>query len=412
MVQMKTDHIPNPSSSRIAFRIKATAEKEIRNGHPWLFDRSIRYQSHDGNPGDLGVVFDSKRNFLAIGLYDPVSPIRLRILQNRVPRQINSAFFQSRLVSASRIRKVIPENTTGYRLVHGENDFLPGLVIDRYEETLALKIYTLSWIPYLKILLPLLLEQDPYTTVVLRMGRKIQSYHHFLYGLKDGEILIGNPEKKDYKFLENGLTFFVDPLRGHKTGFYLDQRDNRKRVEKLALSKSVLNLFAYTGGFSLYAARGGASTVVSADLSQSALAISEHNFKLLKEFEPQNTCVHETLSGDAFEILQNFGKQKKKFDMVIIDPPSFANKKHQISTGLASYSRLTKLALKVLTPGGILVQSSCSSRISNASFFRVIHQTAREIGRPLNEIKRTGHPIDHPIAFREGAYLKTIFARG
>jgi 23S rRNA (cytosine1962-C5)-methyltransferase len=408
----KIDQIPNPSSSRIAFRIKTSAEKEIRNGHPWLFDRSIKYQSHHGKPGDLGVIFDNKRNFLAIGLYDPVSPIRLRILQKRDSRQINSDFFQSRLVSAFRIRKAIPENTTGYRLVHGENDFLPGLVIDRYDKTLVLKIYTLSWIPYLKILLPLLFLLDPFTTIVLRMGRKIQSFHHFLYGLKDGEIIFGNPVEKDFKFLENGLTFLVDPLKGHKTGFYLDQRENRKRVEKLSFGKTVLNLFAYTGGFSLYAARGGASSVISADLSQLALTISEKNFNLLKEIEPGNTCFHETLSGDAFEILQNFGMQKMNFDMVIIDPPSFANKKSQISTGLASYTRLTKLALKVLRPGGTLVQSSCSSRISNDSFFQAIHQKAHEIGRSLNEIQRTGHPVDHPITFKEGAYLKTLFARG
>lgn len=224
--------------------------------------------------------------------------------------------------------------------------------------------------------------------------------------------MFGNPGDRDFFFLENGITFLVNPFLGHKTGFYLDQRENRMRVEKFAYGKSVLNMYAYTGGFSLYAARGGASSVVSADISQQALDIAEKNYSYFKKSEPKNTCQHTTITGDAFNMLLNYASQLKKFDMIIVDPPSFAKSKNQISTALKAYQRLTQLALNVLKPGGILVQSSCSSRISSEAFFGGVHQAARDIGRPLVEIKRTGHPIDHPISFEEGAYLKCLFAKG
>jgi 23S rRNA (cytosine1962-C5)-methyltransferase len=406
------DHIPGPSTKRIAFRIKKTAERTIRNGHPWLFDRSIIEQSHEGRPGDFGVIFDHKRAFLAIGLYDPFSPIRLRILKSHTPTPINSDFYLSRLLAASRIREVLPGNTTGFRLVHGENDQFPGLVIDKYDKTIVIKIYTVSWIPHLNKVLSNLCKIFPYEFVILRLSRKIQKNHRFLYGLKDGDMLFGNLDNRPFYFLENGLKFEVNPIRGHKTGFYLDQRDNRKRVEKLASGKSVLNLFAYTGGFSIYAARGGASDIISIDISQRALEVAIRNFTNYQISAQQNICLHKTITGNVFELLSQYASQQKQFDMIIIDPPSFTKSKNDIQTAIKTYQWLTQHALNVLKPRGIIIQSSCSSRITSDAFFEGVHQAARDVDRPLDEIVRTGHPIDHPISFKEGAYLKCLFATG
>ena len=206
-------------------------------------------------------------------------------------------------------------------------------------------------------------------------------------------------------FKENGLIFESDPIHGQKTGFFLDQRDNRARVEKLSKDKSVLNVFAYTGGFSVYAARGGAREVVSVDISAPAIEAAIRNMA-----HNELTVPHETIAEDAFEVLARMGSQKRLFDLVIIDPPMFAQNEKQIATALSAYRRLTRLGLGALRQGGILVQASCSSRVDADAFFESIHQTAREAGRELTEIERSGHALDHPIGFKEGAYLKCLFA--
>jgi 23S rRNA (cytosine1962-C5)-methyltransferase len=398
--------LPSPSAKRIALRINAPAERALRQGHPWVFDGSISEQSHAGAPGDLAVIFDAKRHFLAIGLYDPTSSIRVRILQSRDPAPINADWFQNKLTIAARVRASLEEkNTDGYRLVHGENDGLPGLVLDRYADALVLKLYTPAWIPHLKEFCDALARVSPATHLILRLNRSLQGQTEFLYGLNDGMTLSRLTPPKLILFKENGLIFESDPIHGQKTGFFLDQRDNRARVEKLSKGKSVLNVFAYTGGFSVYAARGGAKEVVSVDISAPALAAAVHNMEHNKL-----TVSHETIAEDAFEVLARMESQKHLFDMVIIDPPMFAQSEKQIATALSAYRKLTRLGLSVLRKSGTLVQASCSSRVDNDSFFESIHQSAKEAGRRLTEIERTGHALDHPIRFKEGAYLKCLFA--
>jgi len=401
--------MPSPSDKRIALHVTPSAERSIRRGHPWLFNEAIRRQSHDGKPGDLAVVFDQKRRFLAVGLYDPDSPIRVRILQHKEPTPITQDWFSRKIDQAFAIRSTLPENTTGYRLIHGENDGLPGFVLDNYAQTWVLKIYTAAWIPFFPDLLPLLTDLSP-KRIILRLSREVSRHPERLYGLEDGLILWGPPLDGSVVFKENGLAFEADPIRGQKTGFFLDQRDNRARVEALAAGKTVLNLFAYTGGFSVYAARGGASSVTSVDISRPALEAAKRNFDLNKDFPGVANSDHKTILGDAFKILSQLHKNDQSFDMVIIDPPSFAKNKTEVKKALHQYRRLTRLGLNILNPEGIFVQASCSSRISPKDFFSAIHQEAQSINCPIKEIERTGHALDHPIGFPEGEYLKCLFA--
>lgn len=403
--------IPAPAERRIAVHVTPAAERSIRSGHPWVFEGSIRKQSFAGRPGDLAVIFDRKRRFLAVGLYDPTSAIRVRILQAGQQATIDAAWLQRRLTTAAAIRRSLPEaNTTGYRLVHGENDGLPGLVIDRYAETYVIKLYTPAWIPWLKDVVAGLTAVAQPARIILRLSRALQQQNEMLYGLQDGQTLLGEPPDAPILFQENGLTFEADVLRGQKTGFFLDQRDNRARVEAVAEGKSVLNVFAYTGGFSVYAARGGASRVTSLDISPGALAAAKRNFGHNQDDPQVAACRHKIWSGDAFAGLAEMAAQGRTFDMVILDPPSFAKKQTEVEGALAAYGRLVKLALGVLNEEGILVAASCSSRVPSDDFFRTVHQTARLAKRPLREIERTGHALDHPITYPEGAYLKCLFA--
>ena len=408
-------HIPAPGARRIALRVTPAAERALRRGHPWLFDRAICQQSHDGRPGDLAVIFDRKRRFLAVGLYDPRSSIRVRILQHREPATIDRDWFKARLASATRMRAPLLERppeaaTTGYRLVHGENDGLPGLVIDRYDRTSVLKLYTPAWIPHLRDVLSTLAGIDPAERLVLRLSRALLEQPQDLHGLSDGMILSGPDITGPIIFRENGLCFEADPVHGQKTGFFLDQRDNRARVEKLAGGKKVLDVFAYTGGFSVYAARGGARNILSIDASAPALKAATRNLALNRHIPAVAAASHEILVENAFDVLARMKKDNRRFDMVIVDPPAFARKQAQIAQALLAYERLTHLSLSVLQPGGTLVQASCSSHIDAGTFFNTINRAAGQAGRPLREIERTGHALDHPITFKEGAYLKCLFA--
>jgi len=399
--------LPSPSAKRIALRITPPAERALRHGHPWIFDQSVTDISHAGAPGDLAVIFDNKRRFQAIGLYDPTSSIRVRVLQVRQPATINADWFQDEIDIAARARaSLIKHNTDGYRLINGENDGLPGLIVDRYADTLVLKIYSPAWIPHLKDFCDALAQISPAKYLILRFNRSTNAQPKLLYGLTDGMTLTLQTPPNLILFKENSLIFESDPIKGQKTGFFLDQRDNRARVEKLSKGKSVLNVFSYTGGFSVYAARGGAKQVVSVDLSAPALEAAVRNMAHNKL-----TVAHETIAEDAFEVLARMASKKRLFDVVIIDPPMFAHSEKHIPAALGAYRKLTRLGLGVLRKGGTLVQASCSSRVDEESFFESIYQGARDSGRKLKEINRTGHALDHPINYKEGAYLKCLFAQ-
>ncbi len=401
-----------PSERRVAIRVTAEAERHLRQGHPWVYDQAIRRQSHGGQPGDLAVVFDKRNRFIAIGLYDPTSSIRVRILQHRRPIPIDAAWLKERLAAAVRLRASLQASqTNGYRLVHGENDGLPGLVIDRYDHTLVLKLYTVAWVTHLHVVLTALAVVSPVAQrVILRLSRNVQQQRRHLHRLTDGMILSGPPLTKTLLFAESGVRVEVDPIHGQKTGVFLDQRENRARVRQLSAHRAVLDAFAYTGGFSVAAAQGGAREVISIDMSRPALEAARRNMALNRTVSSVARVRHELIVGDVSEVLERLGQQRRLFDLVILDPPSFAKARSEVNEALRAYGRLALLALAVLRPGGILVFSCCSGQVSTDAFFSTIHRAAIKAHRSLHELERTGQPLDHPVRFKEGAYLKCLFA--
>ncbi len=410
MIFPSLESLPAANEKRLAVRVTRDAERQLRGGHPWLFDQSIESVSHQGAPGDLAVVFDHDRRFLAIGLWDPASPIRVRVLHSGRPATIDEAWWNDRITVAAAQRGPLlaSGSTTGYRLVHGENDGLGGFVADVYDTTVVVKLYSAAWLPHLHVMLPLLIDLTGANRVVLRLSRLVQGQATF--GLDDGDTLVGEPPAGPVRFLEHGLAFEADVIRGQKTGYFLDQRYNRARVGTLAARARVLDVFSCTGGFSVHAAAGGAREVVSTDLSTHALASAETNMALNRSRPAVAACRHHTIAGDAFEVMADLASRREKYDIVVIDPPSFASRQGDAQRAMSAYRRLTFLAIDLIDPGGLLVQASCSSRVPSEEFVAGVFDAAATSGRPLTPVATTGHDVDHPIGFPEGAYLKAVFA--
>lgn len=406
--------LPKVSERRHSLRLTPAGEKKMRQGGPWIYDTWVP-EEPDGRPGDLAVVFDARKRFVGIGLWDPTSSIRLRVLHAGAPAKIDDAWFHGKLAGAAALRAPLMDSkegvTNGYRLVNGENDGLPGVVVDAFADTCVIKLYSACWIPHLPVLWEGLMAIHAWERVVLRLNRSMQSQPKTLGGLRDGQILSGPELAGPVLFRENGIVFEAEPVMGQKTGFFLDQRDNRARVETLSRGRDVLNVFSYTGGFSVYAARGGAKSVTSVDLSVPATAAACRNFEH-NRFDPVVArCPHDAQAVDAFAALEAMRASGRRFGLVILDPPMFAQSRAEVDAALNAYARLTRLGLSVLAPEGILVQASCSNRVDAESFFACIHEAARQAGRPLEEIERTGHALDHPVTFDQGSYLKCLFAK-
>jgi len=409
------DALPRPAAARLAVRVTRDAVRQLRNGHPWLYEGSIRSVDRTGSPGDLAVVFDDDRRFVAIGLWDPASPIRLKVLQRNRPAQIDVAWFRARLEEAVAIREPLHRTagtqgaTTAYRVVHGENDGLPGLVVDRYGDVAVLKLYTAAWIPHLAVLVPLVGELLGLRSIVLRLARSLHDQAR--HGLEEGMSLLGPEVTTNVEFLEHGLRFEADVRRGQKTGHFLDQRDNRALVGSMAAGASVLDVFSCTGGFTVHAAAGGARAVRSVDSSPGAIELARRNVQLNANLPAVAACAHDTVVGEAFGVLEGLVEARARFDLVVVDPPSFTRAATGVDRALAAYARLTTLALALVQRGGTLFQASCSSRVAMAEFVRTVHAAAGEAGYDLEEVARTGHPVDHPIGFPEGEYLKALVVR-
>jgi 23S rRNA (cytosine1962-C5)-methyltransferase len=403
--------LPVPGEQRLAVRVTRDALRQIRGGSPWLYDGSITSLSREGEPGDLAVVFDQDRKFAAIGLYDPTSPIRVKILHAGSPRAIDEGFWRERLATAASARSGLADDpdTDAYRLVHGENDGLPGLVVDRYAGTLVIKLYTPAWFPHLAAVVHALADVQPHERVVLRLGRSV--VHGDTFGLADGDVIVGPPVTGPIRFVERGISMEADVVHGQKTGHFLDQRDNRALVRGMSAGASVLDVFASTGGFSLAAAAGGAQSVHLVDQSAPALETAKRNFAINRHIHELRHCAVHTTVGDAFEVLTTLAGRDEQFDLVIVDPPSFASNQAAVPRALAAYARLTRLALAVTRRGGTLVQASCSSRVSADEFVQTVLTAAASAHRDVTELRRTGHAVDHPIGFEHGAYLKAIYLR-
>jgi 23S rRNA (cytosine1962-C5)-methyltransferase len=387
--------------------VSAAAEKTIRGGHPWVFGESVQEHNRQGEAGELAVIFDRKDRFLAIGLFDPDSPIRVRIVHAGSKRLIDSGFWEGRANEAfGRREGLFDSQTTGYRCIHGESDGWPGLVLDQYGETRVLKLYTSAWLPRLAEIEPILAAGK---RLVLRLSRNIQKKAAERFNLHDGQALRGELPAGPVEFLENGLRFEADVVRGQKTGFFLDQRENRQEVRSLASGRDVLNLFSFTGGFSVYAADGGAASAWSVDISEHALAGARRHFELNAKRPAVARCRHEAIQADVFEWLSV--KSARRFDLVVLDPPSLAKRESERTGAIHAYTRLIASVLPRLNRGGVLVASSCSAHVSAQEFFEAALATARQSGRRFEEWKRTGHAADHPATFAEAHYLKCIYLR-
>ena len=395
---------------RLRLRVSATAESVLRAGHPWLFADSIREQNRAGQVGELAVIYDRKDQFLATGLFDPDSPIRVRLVHAGKPRAIDRDWWAERLTKALEARQgLFDEQTTGYRWINGESDGWPGLVLDRYDRTLVLKLYTAAWLPRLEEITALITGRLRPERIVLRLARNIQEQAKLRFGKTDGEVLEGPPLSGSVIFLETGLRFEADVLRGQKTGFFLDQRENRRQVESLARGRSVLNGFSFSGGFSLYAARGGARSVTDLDLSTHALAAAKRNVALNTANASAASCRHELVQADAFVWLDQ--PPGPRFDLVILDPPSLAKRESERTGAIRAYGRLASAGIEHLDPGGILVACSCSAHVNADEFFEAVRRSAVNAGRRFEELRITRHALDHPAIFKEAEYLKAIYLR-
>jgi 23S rRNA (cytosine1962-C5)-methyltransferase len=403
----KKQHQARGGAARLRIRLTAAAETIIRKGHPWVFADSVRDQNRPGTTGELAVIYDRKDEFLAVGLYDADSPIRVRVLHAGKPVMLDDAWWTARLETAvARRDGLFGADTTGCRFINGESEGWPGLVLDRYGGTLVLKLYTAAWLPRLDAIAGLIAARFNGCGLVLRLSRNIQEIARGKFKNTDGQIVAGPALDGPLVFLETGLRLEADVLRGQKTGFFLDQRENRRLAEGHAAGRRVLNAFSFTGGFSVYCARGGALEVTDLDISRHALEGSIRNFALNKSVPGLFRCRHETIQADAFEWL---AAAKQSFDLVILDPPSLAKREIERAGAIQAYEKLAGQGIRCLNRGGILLAASCSAHVSAEEFFGAVRSAATKSGKSFHEIRTTRHAPDHPATIPEAEYLKGIY---
>ena len=373
------------------------------NGHPWIFSGAIA--NIDGDPHSVGIVdiLDGRNNWLARGYYNPKSQIRLRILTWQ-KETIDGEFFARRVRQALDLRRRhIPAGTTAYRIVNGEGDFLPGLIVDRYAGFLVCQFYTVGLAQFREPIIDALSSCESLEGIFERTEGRVGDEE----GLEPSVGPIrGDPPPETIEIEENHRKFFVDIRRGQKTGFFLDQRDNRAFLETMSHGRSVLNCFAYTGGFSVFAYAGDAKEVVTFDSSKPALELAEKNLEL----NGFGAAPGELLKGDAFAYLKEIDR---RFDAIVLDPPSLAHKRNDIDAAAGGYKFLNLHALKHLNPGGLLLTFSCSQHISSDLFQKIVFGAAVDAQKRVSIVKRLGQPIDHPVSLHhpEGEYLKGLVLR-
>lgn len=398
---------PNYNPKRLAVKLNSKGEQSVVKGHPWVFSNSIVKINKDAQTGDLAIIFSKNKNkVVGLGLYDADSPIRIKIIHNAESKvEINSEFFQHKIEVAFKKRSVLLEtNTNSYRLLFGENDGFPGLIADVYNKVLVVKLYSEIWLPYLESILKSLQQISNAKTIVMRLSRGLQNSKN--HTLKDGEVIYGTLENEVVEFIEHGVKFTANVIKGHKTGYFLDHRDNRRRVGEWSKGKTVLDVFSYAGGFSVHALANGATEVTSLDISKQALDLARENGKL----NPYSG-MHKTISGDAFLEMKILIEKGITYDVVVIDPPSFAKQQSEIELAKKKYAQLAELGETLTSKNGLLVLASCSSRVLAQSFFDINVQALNAQSRLYETILKTNHDSDHPISFPEGAYLKCGYYR-
>jgi len=392
----------------VTLTLKKGREKAVLRHHPWIFSGAVQSLSGEPEPGETVAVRDSGGNFLAWGAYSPKSQIRARIWSWDQDQSIDPAFFEERIRTAIKLRETLidPQSTSAYRLIHAESDRLPGLIVDRYNDILVMQILSAGiehW-------------RDEITQILIKLQNPNGIYERSdvavrgLEGLEErvGE-LYGKIPQRSVLINENGIKFKVDLMGGQKTGFYLDQRDNRQFCREIAQGSSVLNCFSYTGGFTTYALAGGAESVLSIDSSEDVIHLAKENV-LLNQGSLEN-C--EWIVGDVFEELRTLRDRGRQFDLVILDPPKFAPTASQAKQAARGYKDINLYGFKLLKPGGILMTFSCSGGIDEPFFQKIVADAALDAEVDAQILYRLTQAPDHPthLAFPEGTYLKGLVVR-
>lgn len=389
--------------------LKDGREKSVLGGHPWIFSGAIANVSKEVIPGSVVGIFDKNGRFLARGYYNPDSQIAMRILTYEEDGTIDVEFFRRRFRQAFELRKRFLnfEETNAYRLVNSESDFLPGLIVDVYGDFFVVQISTLGMDVLREDIADVLFQEFKPRGVFERSDLGVREQEGM--NTKPVGVLRGEEPPGKIEIKENSLKFCVDIVGGQKTGFFLDQRDNRERLRRYVEGKNVLNLFSYTGGFSVYAAKGDAAHVTSVDSSQDAIEMAKENFDLNHISVEKN----EFLVGDVFDFLPKFRREGRTFDVIVVDPPSLGKKQNDLKNALKAYVSLNRRAIELLPAGGILISSSCTHFVTPEMFWDVLRGAASFAGRKLQVLEMHGHNVDHPVSihFPEGQYLKCFFCR-
>ena len=382
--------------------LKPGKEESLKRFHPWVFSGAIAKIEGEPEEGEIVDVYTSKKEFIACGHYQ-IGSIAVRVL-TFVQEPVNNEFWKRRLAVALDLRRSLglvdnPENNT-YRLVHGEGDNLPGLIIDVYDRTAVMQAHSAGMHVYRMEIAEALSEvMDGIVENIYYKSETTLPFKADL-GPENGFIKGGSPENIA---LENGLKFHVDWLKGQKTGFFVDQRENRHLLERYSKGRNVLNMFCYTGGFSFYAMRGGANLVHSVDSSAKAIDLTNKNVELNFPGDPR----HEAFAEDAFKYLDRMGDQ---YDLIILDPPAFAKHRDALRNALRGYSKLNAKAFEKIKPGGILFTFSCSQVVDKKDFRNAVFTAAAQSGRSVRILHQLTQPGDHPVNIYhpEGEYLKGL----
>lgn len=385
----------------ITIVLKPKKEASLLRFHPWVFSGAILKMQGKASEGELVEVRASDGQFLGVGHYQ-IGSIVVRIL-SFTERNIDLDFYKEKLNFAYKLRKsidLVNENNNTYRLVHGEGDSLPGLIVDVYGDTAVMQAHSAGMHLDRQLLADAILSEVP---DVQNVYYKSETTLPFKAGLDPHDGYLRGKDTNQYVGVENGLQFHVDWLRGQKTGFFVDQRENRKLLENYAAGKSVLNMFCYTGGFSVYAMRGGATLVHSVDSSAKAVELTNQNMEL--NF-PGDTR-HGSFAEDAFKFLNT---HEDKYDLIVLDPPAFAKHRDALKNALKGYQRLNAKGLEKIKKGGILFTFSCSQVVTKEQFRLAVFSAAAESGRNVRILHQLSQPADHPINIYhpEGEYLKGL----
>ena len=385
--------------------LKKSADSFIKRKHPWIFSGAI--EKVEGNPsnGQTVQIFTSNKTPIGFGSFSPSSQIRVRVWSFNPDEKIDSDFFRKKILAALELRKQIIDTsqTNMYRIVNAESDGLPGLIVDSYSDYLVCQFLSAGTEFNKEIIVDNLDEVFRPVGIYERSDVEVRTKE----GLQPAKGLLKGTVPDDLiEVKENGFKFLVDVKNGHKTGTYLDQRDNRALVSKFSKGKSILNCFSYTGGFSVYSLASGAEKIIQIESSSSALELSAKNF----EINSLDSSLVENINGDVFEILRKFRDERKTFDLIILDPPKFSESVSQIQKASRGYKDINLLALKLLNPGGILFTFSCSGHISSELFQKIVAGAALDSGREVKIIKRLTQSSDHSVSlnFPEGLYLKGL----